>query len=205
MRRTARWISIVLHPLFMPTYTLLLAFRLDFHLSFFLPPSVVGITLAMVFIMTALFPLASAVMLVRGGMVRDLRMEQRHERILPFLVALFYYALTYWLLRRVEQHAVAYALLFGAVLVLAAITLVSLRWKISVHMAGMGGLIGALAALLLLHGTFHVGVLALLVVLAGILGSARLVDGEHTPAQIYGGAVLGAGVMFLCVVATWAP
>jgi hypothetical protein len=69
MRLVARWVSIALHPLFMPLYTLLLAFALDFHLSFFLAPRLlmlpwVGevvvrdqhLLFGLVFVMTVLFP-----------------------------------------------------------------------------------------------------------------------------------------------------
>lgn len=205
MRHAALGISMLLHPLFMPVYTLALALRLDLHLSFFLPPQLVWITLGMVFVMTALFPLTSALMLVRGGMVSDLQMRDRRERILPYLMTLFYYALTYWLLRRIEQHAALHAMLFGAMLVLGATTVITFRWKISAHMAGIGGLVGALSALYVLHGTFHIAVLAALVAIAGLLGTARLVDGEHTAAQVHAGALLGGVVMFLCVAASLAP
>ncbi|MCB0783396.1 MAG: hypothetical protein KDC02_04045, partial [Flavobacteriales bacterium] len=61
MRTVAHLLSIVLHPLFMPLYTLVLAFRLDPNLSFFLPEEVRLITFAMVFLMTVLFPLLSTV------------------------------------------------------------------------------------------------------------------------------------------------
>ncbi len=203
MRVAARWISILLHPLFMPVYTLVLAFRLDFNLSFFLPPVVLWVTLGMVFVMTVLFPLTSVLMLLRGGLVETLEMRTRKERIAPYVMTLFYYSLAYWLLRKTEHHGATYAMLFGAILAVGLTTVITLRWKISAHMVGIGGLLGALTGLFLLHGTFNIQVLAIVIVIVGVLGTARLVDSDHDPAQVHIGALLGFLVMFLCVSSSW--
>jgi hypothetical protein len=83
LQGAARWISILLHPLFMPFYTLVLAFQLDFRLSFFLQPIMLWITYGMIFVMTVLFPISSALMLVRGGLVSRITMPQARERVGP--------------------------------------------------------------------------------------------------------------------------
>lgn len=203
MRIAARWISVLLHPLFMPVYTLVLAFRLDFNLSFFLPAIVLWVTLGMIFVMTVLFPLTSVLMLLRGGFVETLQMRTRQERIAPYVMTLFYYVLAYWLLRKTEHHEATYSMFFGAIVAVGLTTLITLRWKISAHMVGIGGLLGALTGLFLLHGTFNIDVLAIAIVVAGVLGTARLVDGDHDAAQIHAGTLLGFVVMFLCVSSSW--
>lgn len=218
MRTAARALSVVLHPLFMPFYALLMAFRLDFHLGFFLPVRVLDLPgigevqvgdaqllLIMVFTMTVLFPLTSVLFLRRQGLLSQLDMPRREERIAPFLLTLFYYGLAYWLLRRSGHHEAVASMFTGASLVLAALLAITMRWKISAHTAGMGGLIGALAGLHLLHGAFSVKVLAALVLIAGLLASARLIDSDHTPAQVGSGAVLGFAVVFLCVATGFHP
>ena len=201
MRTVAHLLSIVLHPLFMPLYTLLLAFRLDPNLSFFLPEEVRLITFAMVFLMTVLFPLLSTVLLLRAGVIQQLSMPTRQERITPFVMTLFYYGLTYYLLRRTLHHPATYAMLLGAVLALAITAVITLRWKISAHMVGMGGLLGALSALLVLHHTFAPLEMAAFILLAGALGTSRLIAGAHSPAQVYAGTVLGFTCTFVCVMA----
>ena len=61
----------------MPLYTLALAFRLDFRLSFFLPAPFIWITFGMLAAMTVVFPLASTWMLLRAGLVDDLATSAR--------------------------------------------------------------------------------------------------------------------------------
>lgn len=205
MRGISRGLSILLHPLLMPLYTLALAFRLDFRLSFFLPAPFIWITFGMLTAMTVVFPLASTWMLMRAGLVDDFHLRTRRERIGPAVMTLFYYALAYWLMRRTGQHEAVLSMLLGALVSLSLFTMITLRWKISAHMVGIGGLTGALAALWLMHGEFDPGVLAAFIVVAGMLGTARLIDGEHTPAQVYSGALLGFAGVFACVMAAIHP
>lgn len=218
MRLVARWMSIALHPVFMSFYALLLLFGLDPHLSFFLVPRLVDLPLigevilwdqhllfVMIFVMTVLFPAGSTVFLWRGGAVSDLTMPTRGERIAPYLLTLFYHGLGYWLVRRSEHHEVVMAMLAGGIAVLAIVTLITLRWRISAHMAGIGGLVGALGGSFALHAAFPVQLIAAAVVVSGLLGSARMLDGDHTLGQVLGGFVLGGGVVLLFITASIHP
>jgi hypothetical protein len=63
--------------------------------------------------------------------------------------------------------------------------------------------VGALGGLLLIHGAVGPFALATAILAGGLLGTARLVDSDHSPAQVYSGAVLGFAVVFLCVTRSW--
>ena len=76
------------------------------------------------------------------------------------------------------------------VLVMAAI---NLKWKISAHMAGIGGVI-ALIYQIHVQGLSAFDLLWLLclsIIIAGLLGSARLALKQHDIWQILAGAVVG--------------
>ncbi|MCB9168802.1 MAG: hypothetical protein H6594_00450 [Flavobacteriales bacterium] len=199
LRPLAHTLNLLLHPLFMPLLTLVVAFRMDPHISFFMPRPFQLITFAMVFVLTVLFPLTSTLLLLRSGAVTSLSMPHRQERIVPFLMTLFYFTLCYYLLHRTPQHEATFAMFLGALVALFLTALITLRWKISVHMVGIGGLLGALTGLLLLHHTFAPLQMALFIVLAGALGTARLLTSDHTPAQVGAGAVLGFLCTYTCV------
>lgn len=199
MRKAAHVLSLLLHPVWMPTLALLLAFHTDPHLTFTFTPKGQWVIVGMVFVMTAVFPIMSMFMLWRSGAVSELAMPVRKERIVPFLLTLIYFGMAYYLLRRTPNAATTLALFTGIILALLADLLITLRWKISVHATGMGGLIGMLLGLLLLHGA-GARLLPLVLLLAGALGTARLLVSDHTPAQIYAGAVLGAVATFSCIV-----
>lgn len=201
MRTAARLLSVLLHPVWMPTLTLVLAFTVDPHLAFAFTPEGRLIIYAMMFVMTALFPLASTWMMVRSGLLGSLSMPDRRERILPFLLALIYYAMAYYLLRRTPNHPATWAMAFGTFIALLLTLLITLRWKISAHMVGLGGALGALLALMWLHGVHVPLVLSALFVLAGLLGTVRLFLTDHSPGQVYAGALVGAACTFACTAA----
>ncbi len=192
MRAVAKALSVVLHPVWMPTAIVVLAFSLHPYLALrFIGDGRIGVLYTMVFVMTAVFPLLSVWMFKRGGMVRDWTMPLREERTLVYAITLMYCGMCYWLLRRTAGHPMVLSLFLGGCVVLAAVLLINLRWKISAHMAGICGLLGALLALMLLQGVQAPLLFAALVALAGALGTARLLITDHTPAQVYTGALLG--------------
>jgi hypothetical protein len=89
---------------------------------------------------------------------------------------------------------VFFLLTLGAAAALALAIIINLKWKISIHMIGIGALIGTffgLSTFLLVD--LRISIIVFLLI-AGLLGSARLTLGSHKPSQIYAGLVLG----FLC-------
>lgn len=194
VKQAAHAISVLLHPLFMPVLALWVAMHLDPHLSYFLPAQARLFTLGMVSMMSVLFPLISMLLLRRAGLISSLEMPLRQERIAPFVMTLIYYGMTYYLLRQTRLDGTVLALFSGAMLALIITTVITMRWKISVHMVGIGGVVGTIAGIAEVHGTPMLFWLACSIVAAGLLGTARLLTGSHVPAQVYAGGVLG----FLC-------
>jgi hypothetical protein len=199
MQKAAHVLSLLLHPVWMPTLALIIAFSMDPHLTFAFSVRGQWVIIGMVFVMTALFPASSMFMLWRSGAVSALSMPQRNERLVPLLLTLIYFSMAYYLLRRTPNTSVTLALFAGIILSAAASLLINLRWKISLHMVGIGGLVGMCMGLWLLHGS-QAAYLPVLFLLAGALGTARLLVSDHSPAQVYAGAVLGALATFSCVV-----
>jgi hypothetical protein len=198
MHRAAHLLSLLLHPVWMPTLALIIAFGIDPHLTFTFTRNGQWVIVGMVFVMTALFPVMSMFMLWRSGAVTELAMPGRLERIVPFLLTLIYFCMAYYLLRRTPNSPVTLALFAGIILSLVADLVITLRWKISMHTTGIGGILGMLLGLMFLHGA-HAWFLPLMFIVAGALGTARLLVTDHTPAQVYAGALVGFAGTFLCL------
>lgn len=192
----ARLLSYLLHPLLMPTLALWLALRLDARIGYLIRSEDQWKVLVMVALMTIAFPLASALLLKRAGLISSLEMPRRQERIAPYAMALLYYGMTAYLLLRTPLHPMAFALLAGATLALLLTTLITLRWKISAHMVGVGGLVGALSALDAAHGIGAFVPICIALIVAGALGTARLLSSDHTPGQVYAGTFVGFASVF---------
>ena len=76
---------------------------------------------------------------------------------------------------------------------------INLKWKISAHMIGMGGLIGVIIGVserltLDLNAT-----LIVLFVMAGFVGFSRLRLNAHNPFQVYLGFLVGMGSLLIMI------
>ncbi len=199
----AQFLSILLHPLFMPVYTLALALWLDPHLGYFLDLRTRLVVLGMVALMTVAFPLFSALLLIRSGLLSGLQMPTRKERIAPYCMNLIYYVMAWFLLARTPLHPMVPAFMAGATVALLLTTLITLRWKISAHLVGIGGACGALLALGSVHQVPVVVPFAIAIGVAGLLGTARLLSSDHTPSQVYTGFLVGLVCTFTCAQFVW--
>ena len=79
----------------------------------------------------------------------------------------------------------------GSLLVAVVCFLVNLRWKLSEHMAGMGAVIGGLAAFSELFNYNPVWWLCFFILVSGMLGSARIILKHHTLGEVLGGFFTG--------------
>lgn len=199
MRRLAHWTSTLFHPVFMPVYGLALLFLVDPRMTWFLRRELHFITLGMVAVLTVAFPLTSTLLLMRAGVVGDLRMPRPQERIAPFAITLFYYGVTWYMLRRLPLHPAVCRFMIGAGVALFITLLITPRWKISAHMVGTGGVLGAMLALGWLNIPPFFPFVALAILACGLVGTARLLASDHTPAQVHAGTALGVLCIYIAI------
>jgi hypothetical protein len=190
----ARFISVILHPVIMPTYALLLIFRQTTYFSYSVNDSAKFALFSIIIINTFILPVIISYILVHRGLIRSLEMQKREERMMPFLTNLFLMLLSAYMINRLRLPHVFFMLAMGAATAISIAIIINFRWKISIHMIGIGGLIGTCFGL----SSFLLADLRMTIIfifcLAGLLGSARLTLGAHTSGQIYAGFFTG----FLC-------
>jgi len=189
----SKFISIVLHPVFMPLLTL--------HLTLEARPSgacsisndlnyIYGILICC----TIILPLLSIFFLIKKGMVSSLEMSNHKERSLPLFITVLWMSLGFYMLRNILGYApILKAEIIGAILIVLFAAIISKFWKISLHLLAMGGVVGIFIALQLIEG----GVMYLLlffILLSGILGIARIAQKAHNHTQVYVGFLLGVSV-----------
>ena len=195
--KLARVISYVFHPLLMPSYVLLLLINLDGLLTNTIPFSYKMALSGVVFLTTVLSPLFLTWILYRLGIISSLFLAHKEERVYPVLAISVFYYLTYYLLRGVHVSAIfSYYMLVATLLAILSL-IVNFYWKISLHMVGVGSITGLFLGLAFNFGMnlnieIFTGIL-----LAGIIGYARLKTNSHQPAEIYTGFMMGVIVMAL--------
>jgi membrane-associated phospholipid phosphatase len=193
--RFARILSYLLHPAFMPTLSVLLILLLPGIVNFKVNSDTLLLISAVVFFNTAVMPILTSYILLRFRFISSLEMQDPKERILPYFATIIYYIFTYTLVSKAQIFWFLETMQLGAIIALTITLVVTNFWKISAHMVGIGGLTGSLAGFYSTNAIALEKEISVLILLSGVLGTARLLVKAHTPGQIYAGWFLG----FLCV------
>lgn len=190
----AKVISILFHPLLIPTIGFLVLFHSGFYFSM-INWEVRKFILLIVFFSTCMLPLLTIALLAMNPRF-NAAMEKSTDRVIPLMFSAIYYYAGYYLLGKIPVFPVYKFFLIATVLVIILLMIISLRWKISNHMAAIGGLTGALLALSIRLQVNTSQVMALVFLFAGLVGTSRLILKKHSPLQVYAGYALGFVVMF---------
>ncbi|HEY3372656.1 MAG TPA: phosphatase PAP2 family protein [Prolixibacteraceae bacterium] len=193
----SRITSLVFHPLLIPTWGFLLLSNSGFYFAL-LPWSVKKMLLLVVFLFTCLLPAVSIGLLLLSPKF-ELKMEKSTDRIIPLLISSIFYYLGYVILERMPLFPIFNLFLIASVLVQIALILISLKWKISAHSAAIGALIGGLIAMSFRLQENPVLILTFLILVAGMVGTSRLVLLKHTRSEVYAGFTLGFVILNLIV------
>ncbi len=199
MRALALFISGFFHPLFLPTYMAALAFWMKPQEAFYYNSSVQIYILLQVFVVSTVLPMAALLLLIWWNKVSDIMVGARSERSLPYLINAFCLAALYFNFRQLGLADFITGSVLGALISVMVAYVVNIKWKISAHGIGMGGAVGMLMALSHEFTRPWMLPLAIVLVLAGLVGSSRLYLNAHTPAQIYAGYGVGLLSLYICL------
>lgn len=194
MKITARVITILFHPLVMPTLGLLLILNSGTYLTL-LDPAVKRAVLFVMALGTFFFPLMMIPLLYYRNLISSLLDTTREQRFLPYLIILILYVITYSYFQRLPISRVIHGYVLSVSILLLLIMLVTFWFRICSHTAAVGGIAGLIFALILLYETPLQVSLAITFLGAGIVGTARLILGVQRPVEVYSGFLLGFGVV----------
>lgn len=199
MRALSYFVSGLFHPLFLPSFLAILAFQLDHPDALAYNTEVRIYLLLQIFVLGTLLPFISVAMLIWAKKISDIMVSERQQRQLPYLINALCLAILYVNLRQLGLADFITGSVAGALLAVVLAYGINFRWKISAHAIGMGGGIGMLLALAYEWQVWPLPILGLWVLLAGLVGSSRLVLAAHTPAQVYAGYGVGLLSLYICL------
>lgn len=197
IEKLARLVSTIFHPLIIPSIGFLLFLNSGFTFAA-INVEAKKYVMLVVFFTTCVLPMISISILALNPRF-DVSMSKSRDRILPlFSTAVFYY-IGFFLLGRMKALPAFKIFLLASILVILALMLVSYWWKISNHMASIGGLTGATFALAFRTGVNPVYSILIVVLLSGLIGSSRLMLGKHNLTQLIAGYLLGFLTLYFVV------
>jgi hypothetical protein len=204
-KKTSLWLTIpgklisyAFHPLFIPTYVFLfLIFQFPYEFS--------GITdfqlklrLFSIFWLTAFFPAFAVFLLWKLKFSESIFLRTQKERIVPYVVTMFFYWWMYYLSRNfTDQPAVLKFFYMGIFISTVFGLILNNYFKISLHAMGVGGALGAII-LFAMYYKQPLGIpMSVATILTGIVCTARFLVSDHTNKEVYVGLFVGIGCQIL--------
>ena len=188
-------LSIIFQPIFVPLYSLVIIFNANTYITYAVQPEVKQFIYLITILNTIILPVGVFYYFYRTKLIQSFHMHTAKERSLPFLTTLVFHLSTFYLFTQAPLPSLFSNLVMGAAFSVTAAFVINLKWKISIHMLGMGGIVGTIIGLILRYQIDAVPLVISLVILSGLVGYSRLRLDAHTPLQVYAGFVLGTLIL----------
>lgn len=196
-RKLSNGISWALHPFLLPLY--LIAVLLTLTVFAHYPSNVKFYLVWVVALYAMIIPLLALGVLRSLGRISDYRIDDRRERMLPLLVGAVCYVLCAVTISKIPSAVFLRKFMLAAACCEILCLVVSLRWKISLHLTAMGAAV-ALLVVMNIAGVGNMLVpLSVALIASGALASARLYLGCHNGSQVLAGFCGGFCVAALAV------
>lgn len=196
-KKIATALSWVLHPFLLPVYlmTVLLTMTTFAHY----PSNVKFYLMWVVALYAIIIPILSLGVLRSLGRISDYRVDNRSERMLPLLIGAICYVLCAITIAKIPSAVFLRKFMIAAACCEVLCLVVSLRWKISLHLTGMGAAVALLVVMNVVGAGNMLIPLMVTILCAGALASARLYLGCHNGWQVLAGFFGGFVVSLLAV------
>ena len=158
--------------------------------------------LLMVYCFTVLLPMIGIYLLhkVNGWTLHEL--SYREKRFIPYGLTILSYIGCLLTMYRIHLPRYMGGIIIASLLCMVICTIINIKWKISTHMASCGMIIGGSLSFSLIFQFNPTWWLCLFILLAGMLGSARIILRQHTLNEVTGGFFVGLfcgiiGILFI--------
>lgn len=204
----SNFVSWVFHPVFMPSI-------MGIVLYFLTPEKFVGVDqsiaiqlLGIIVLNTLFFPLFATFLMKKLNFITSIKMPTMRDRIMPLMTIMIFYFWAYQVMKNFgtqitipEGTLYIFQIFFlGNFFGLIGVFLINIFTKISMHTAAAGGAVGILVVLALVGKVNLTIIIIVALLVAGIIGTARMILGAHKQSEIW----MGYGVGFLTqLIAYW--
>lgn len=195
----ARIVSLVFTPFYLPLVGLVALFLFS-YLSL-LPLSYKLTVLLVVYLFTVLLPTLLIRLYRHHQGLTLIELGHRERRMVPYVISIACYLSCTYIMETFHVPHFMGAILIAALIIQIVCAIINVWWKISTHTAAIGGVTGALFAFGELFNFNPVGWLCLVVMLAGLLATSRIILRQHSLSQVLWGyivgVIVGIGILFM--------
>ena len=206
-QRIAKFLSYLFHPMLMPSYGTALIIWANPHLFGAYKLKGQALWLIIVFIMTFIFPAVWLFLMKRLELISDYQFVNAKDRIIPYIAIATFYLWTFKLFKPTAEFTPYSNQLISLMMLGSSVTIfigffVNIFRKISLHAMGVGAMAGLVIALMRISDFDLRLVFIIVLLLGGIIGSARLLLQAHEPREIwwgYGAGFIGQWVAWVLI------
>lgn len=194
---TARIMSMIFTPFYLPIVGLIALFI--FSYMSLLPMMYKLVMLAMVYLLTVVAPslLIHLYRLCQGWTSHELGRKER--RLVPYIISIVcYFACFFWMEYRNTPRVIS-IIVVVALSIQMVCALINIWWKISTHTAAIGGVAGGLISYSIAFSFNPLWWLCFVLILAGAVGTARMILRQHSLSQVVTGFLVGAACAILVI------
>ena len=194
---TARIMSMIFTPFYLPIVGLIALFI--FSYMSLLPMMYKLVMLAMVYLLTVVAPslLIHLYRLCQGWTSHELGRKER--RLVPYIISIVcYFACFFWMEYRNTPRVIS-IIVVVALTIQMVCALINRWWKISTHTAAIGGVAGGLVSYSIAFSFNPLWWLCFVLILAGAVGTARMILRQHSLSQGVTGLLVGSACAILVI------
>jgi hypothetical protein len=194
-------VSIVFHPLFIPTYIFCLLMEAVPYEFANITQWQLTLRLFTCFWWTAFLPAFAIFLLWRLQFINSILLKTQKERIVPFIIVMFFYWWMYYLSRNFTDQPIVLRFFFMGIFLSTVVGLILNSYlKISLHGMAAGGAVTAIGLFSWYYAIPLWIYLIPAVLLAGLVATARMLVSDHSTREIYLGLLMGAACQLLAYV-----
>lgn len=129
-----------------------------------------------------------------------LELGAREQRMVPYVISIVCYFVCFYLMNLAHVPHFMSSIVLAALFIQIICAIINIWWKISTHTAAIGGVAGALFVFSEIFRFNPIWWLCLVLVVAGVLGSSRMILRQHTLLQVVVGFVVGCACAIVGIV-----
>lgn len=131
------------------------------------------------------------------------QLSHREHRYTPYIITIASYTACVLLFRNMNSAQFMLSIIVATFVAGILCGVLNLWWKVSTHVAAMGGLTGAVAAFGWIFFFNPVSMLCIMIFLSGLMGTSRMILRQHSLSQVIGGFFIGFVCSFVFILIGW--
>ena len=188
---SAKFISYVFHPLFIPLYITYFIIQIRSYQLAGINDWINLRILLQVFVNCTFLPLASILLLRALNFIDSVFLKTQRDRIIPYIICMIFYFWNWYVFK--NNHEIKDLVSVSMAIFNASVLgfLVNISMKVSMHAISVGVMTTFVALLAFSDSSSFSFYLSIAVLIAGIVCTSRLIVSDHSQKEIYYGFLIG--------------